>query len=48
MTIPDYQSVMLPLLKTTGDSEEHFLADLRDDISKYFGLTDQEWKAGRC
>ncbi len=46
MSIPDYQSVMLPLLKITSDGKEHFLADLRNDISKTFGNVGRPESAG--
>lgn len=44
MAIPDYQSVMLPLLRITSDGKEHFLADLRNDIAEEFSLTEEERK----
>ena len=44
MPIPDYQSIMLPLLKFLGDKKEHYLRDAIDYLSKIFGLTDQEYK----
>jgi restriction endonuclease Mrr len=42
MTIPDYQSVMLPSLKIKSDKKERFLSDLRNDISQALRLTDEE------
>jgi restriction system protein len=42
MAIPDYQSVMLPLLKLAGDTKEHFLRDAIDILSDQFQLTDDE------
>ena len=42
MSIHDYQSVILPLLKVTSDGKEHPLAALQNDISKAFGITDKE------
>jgi restriction endonuclease Mrr len=30
MTVPDYQSVMLPLLKALGDEEEHGLHEVME------------------
>ena len=44
MPIPDYQSIMLPLLKFLGDKKEHYLRDAIDYLSKIFGLTDEEYK----
>jgi len=40
--IPDYQSIMLPLLKITGDKKEHTLQEVRDSLAKYFRLTEEE------
>lgn len=42
MTIPDYQTLMLPLLKITGDKKEHSLKITTEDLSKEFMLTDAE------
>jgi restriction system protein len=38
MTIPDYQSMMLPLLKFSGDKKEHSLHESIDHISNLFVL----------
>ena len=40
--IPDFQSIMLPLLKITGDKKEHTLQEVRDSLAKYFKLTEEE------
>ncbi len=42
MTIPDFQSLMLPLLKLTEDGEERSLSNTIDVLSQQFGLTDEE------
>lgn len=42
MTIPDYQSIMLPLLKFTEDKKEHSISEAIDYISKLFNLSDEE------
>jgi restriction system protein len=42
MPIPDYQSIMLPLLKFAGDSEEHSLRETIEALADQFDLTDQE------
>lgn len=42
MAIPDYQSVMLPLLRFTGDGQEHSLRDTIDALSDVFKLTETE------
>ena len=40
--IPDYQSIMLPLLQKTSDGKEHKVKDLRDALAKYFELSEEE------
>lgn len=40
--IPDYQSIMLPLLKITGDKEVHKFREVVDKVSDHFQLTDDE------
>jgi restriction system protein len=45
MSIPDYQTVMLPLLKFSSDEEEHSLADAVDALAREFGLTPAELTA---
>lgn len=42
MTVPDYQSVMLPLLKALGDGEEHSLHEVIETLADQFELTDEE------
>ncbi len=42
MTIPDYQSTMLPLLKYTDDRQEHSLRETIEHLSDYFSLTEEE------
>jgi len=44
MSIPDFQKIMLPLLKFAGDNNEHSTQSSYDYISKYFSLTDFENK----
>ncbi|MCK4393599.1 restriction endonuclease [Candidatus Bipolaricaulota bacterium] len=44
MTIPDYQSIMLPLLKFAGDQEEHSLRQAIDALAQEFQLSDEERK----
>src|SRR3989338_7824742 len=41
MANPDYQSIMLPLLKFAGDKKEHSIRDAIEYIAKLFKLT--EW-----
>jgi restriction system protein len=42
MAIPDYQTLMLPLLKLLADEEEHALSDLTESLSLEFKLTEAE------
>jgi restriction system protein len=42
--IPDYQTIMLPLLKITGDKEVHKFREVVDKISDHFQLKDEERK----
>ena len=42
--IPDYQAIMLPLLKFAGDEKEHHIGEAIDYLAKKFGLTDEERK----
>jgi len=36
MSIPDYQSIMLPLLSLLSDSKEHPLRDIVETLSNTF------------
>ena len=42
MGIPDYQSVMLPLLKLAGDRLDHSLREVIGTLADQFALTDEE------
>lgn len=44
MAIPDYQTLMLPLLRLTGDGNEHFLHDAIAALADEFELSDEERK----
>jgi restriction system protein len=44
MAIPDYQSIMVPLLKLASDGQEHFLRDAIEALADEFTLTDEERK----
>lgn len=44
MAIPDYQSIMLPLLKFAGDKKEHSIREAIEHISKLFNLSEDEIK----
>ena len=42
MAIPDFQSIMLPLLRFAADGNEHSLREAIEGLSETFGLTDAE------
>lgn len=42
MTIPDFQTLMLPLLEKLGDQEEHKIRDVYAALGDRFGLTQDE------
>jgi restriction system protein len=42
MAIPDFQAIMLPLLKYLGDEKEHQLQETIDAMAKQFELTPEE------
>lgn len=44
MAIPDFQSLMLPLLQLAADGKEHALADARRPLANQFSLTEEERK----
>lgn len=48
MAIPDYQSIMLPLLKLAGDRKEHSLREAVEILADEFNLTDEERKELHC
>lgn len=42
MTIPDYQSIMLPLLELAADGREHSLRETIETLSNQLGLSEEE------
>ena len=44
MPIPDYQTLMLPLLKIAGDGEVHTKREAVDELATQFGLSEEEQK----
>lgn len=42
MAVPDFQTLMLPLLRIAADRKEHSLAEARDALNAEFQLTDAE------
>jgi restriction system protein len=47
MSIPDYQTIMLPLLKFTADGQEHSLRETIDFLAHEFNLSDEESEWGQ-
>jgi len=44
MAIPDYEALMLPILKLADDGDEHFSRETTEHVIKEFNLTEQEQK----
>jgi len=44
MSIPDYESIMLPLLQTLSGGKEMSLREHIDEMAKYYNLTEDERK----
>lgn len=44
MPLPDFQTIMLPLLQIFSDGREYAIHDYLDKLAKYFSVTDQELK----
>ncbi|MCI0498039.1 MAG: winged helix-turn-helix domain-containing protein, partial [Thermoplasmata archaeon] len=42
--IPDYQSIMLPLLRLVADGKEHKFREIIENLAAQFKLTDEERK----
>ena len=42
MSVPDFQSLMLPLLQLAGDDQEHTLSEAIDTLARQFHLTDAD------
>lgn len=42
--IPDYQSIMLPLLRSISDNKEHKMRDVTDRLASQLGVTEEEKK----
>jgi restriction system protein len=39
MSVPDFQAIMLPLLRLTGDERVHTVSEARDSLAAEFGLS---------
>ncbi len=44
MPIPDFQSIMLPLLESVKDGNKYYFKVKVDELAKYYKLTDEELK----
>ena len=44
MAIPDFQSIMLPLMKYSSDGKEHSLRESIEQLAKHFNLSAEERK----
>ena len=44
MAVPDFQSLILPLLKIAGDGNEHSLNEAFEILAQQFGLSNQDRK----
>lgn len=44
MTIPDFQTIMLPLMRILEDGQEHSLSEVIDTLANQFGLSSEERK----
>jgi restriction system protein len=42
MAVPDFQTLMLPLLKRLGDGREHRFSDAVEALADEFGLSEDE------
>jgi restriction endonuclease Mrr len=42
MAIPDYEELMLPVLRVAGDGQEHRIGDVIEQLAKDFLLSDEE------
>lgn len=42
MPVPDFQSLMLPLLRLAADGQEYSLAETREHLAQAFGLTESD------
>jgi restriction system protein len=40
--MPDYEELMLPVLRIAGDGQEHRIGDVIEQLAKKFQLTDEE------
>ena len=48
MAIPDYETLMLPLLKIAGDGQEHRVSDVVDQLVQRIGCFQSMAAPGKC
>ncbi len=46
MAIPDYQTIMLPLLKLASDGKEHIFRDTVEELAKHFDVSKEDRAQG--
>ena len=42
MAVPDFQSIMLLLLKFASDKNDHHIKEARDYLASYFDISDED------
>jgi restriction endonuclease Mrr len=42
MPVPDFQTIMFPLLQQFGDGKEHSIHEVLDNLTQFFSLSEQE------
>lgn len=47
MTVPDFQSMLLPLLRVFADGQAHTIGEMLENLAVHFGLSDQDLKERR-
>jgi len=44
MAIPSFQDFMLPMLKLFSDSKEHKMLEVKEELTRYFNISEEEKK----
>ncbi len=42
MTVPDYQSLMSPILIIASDRKEHSVGEMTEQLARYLKITEEE------
>jgi restriction system protein len=45
MAVPDFQSLMLPILRITSDGQEHTSSETSDLLARQFSLTESDLRS---